>query len=67
MAQHIKEIRDLLVELHKDKNIQIQTQVEETPVQPNYNTESCPACGKRVSMDDTVCPECGLTLANTEN
>lgn len=61
-------IRDLLVELHKDKNIQTQTQVQETPdsVQPSYDTECCPACGKQVSMDDTVCPECGLTLANTD-
>ena len=69
MAQHIKEIRDLLVELHKDKNIQTQSQVQETPdsVQPSYDTECCPACGKRVTMDNTLCPECGLTLANTEN
>lgn len=67
MAQHIKEIRDLLVELHQDQNIQTQTQVQETPdsVQPSYDTECCPVC-KQVSTDDTVCPECGLTLVNTD-
>lgn len=68
MAEHIKEIRDILVEMRTGNGhtlVHAPTPQSVNQGDDTRHCECCPGCGQRVSKDERICPECGLTLVNS--
>ncbi|GAB6988680.1 zinc-ribbon domain-containing protein [Paenibacillus pini] len=61
MASNIQDIRDLLIEMKRDK---VNAERERISIEKHEHeiNEECPACGYLVRQNEKFCPECGLKL-----